>query len=257
VEIDLDHLTHTTLAALGSIANGADRMDESGHVRRLEAAFDAIIAFARAWENRPGDISNEEQAHLHQRIAGFYRDEEASWLEFLRLPSSFKSAMAVGVSSQIPVELAGHLTSSAKRFALLLPDRLKRSPKWLAAGAAAGALGCVAAATFISPIAIGALPMWSAIGAAIGAVVQPSRDESTDLSSSKAESRVDQAIRSATLLAIVLELQGRDEASITRVLDASIPEEAEQAQLSSAADVQSWLGDTRHRMDLALAREAR
>jgi hypothetical protein len=257
VEIDLDHLTHTTLTALGLIAIGEDRLDESGHVRRLEAAFDAISAFAREWESRPDLISNEEQARLHQRIAGLYRDQESTWREFLRVPFSFKSVMASGISSPIPADLAGHLKSSAKQFASLLPDRLKRSPKWLAAGAAAGALGCVAAATFISPIAIGALPMWSAIGAAIGAVVQPSRGESTDQSQRSTESRLDQSVRSAALLAMVLELQGRDERTITRVLDEAIPEAAEEAQLASAADVQNWLSDTRHRVDLALARETR
>jgi hypothetical protein len=125
----------------------------------------------------------------------------------------------------------------------------------MAAGAAAGALGCVAASSLVAPVAIAALPMWSAIGAALGAFVPPlvtaglKRDAKADV-----RPHIDAAVKSAALFAILLELQGRDEQSITRVLD-RVADDGETREFKTDADVAAWIDDLRHRLDLALVQE--
>ena len=73
---------------------------------------------------------------------------------------------------------------------------------------------------------------------------------------------IDDAVRAAALFALLLELQGRDEAAITRILDGALPDDAHQADAADATlgdprVCADWLDDVRHRLDLALAREAR
>ncbi len=71
-----------------------------------------------------------------------------------------------------PVE---RLKASADRIVDLLPLRLRQRPRWLAAGAMAGALGCIAAATLAAPGAIAALPLWAGMGAAL-TLIAPDRN---------------------------------------------------------------------------------
>ena len=113
------------------------------------------------------------------------------------------------------------LRESSRRMVDLLPARLRDTSRWLAAGAVAGALGCVAAATLVAPAAIVALPAWAGVGAALGDH-RPARlskqappDEPIDLTDAV----------NAALFAIVLELQGRDETEITRIIDRVAGEE--------------------------------
>lgn len=131
----------------------------------------------------------------------------------------------------------------------LLPMRLRKSPKWLAAGALSGALGCVAASLLISPVAIAALPAWAGIAAAVVAIWQPMGSEKT--APNIASDDVAAAVRAAALFAMVLELQGHAEADITRILDATIPDD-EQA-INNAKEVNDWLESLRHRFNIAVA----
>ena len=55
----------------------------------------------------------------------------------------------------------------------------------------------------------------------------------------------------AALFAVLLELQGRDEATISRVLDRTFEGGGE----VPAAQVRAFLDEIRHRLDLALAAE--
>ena len=112
----------------------------------------------------------------------------------------------------------------------------------------------------ISPVAIGALPLWSAIGAAVAAAVQPGGGGAKIAGESEPGDWSD-AVRAATLFALLLELQGRDETTISRVLEGAIEEddalgdgERPEGRARACAE---WLDDVRHRFDLALAREAR
>jgi hypothetical protein len=135
----------------------------------------------------------------------------------------------------------------------MLPARLQQSPKWLAAGAAAGALGCITAAAIISPVAIGSLPLWALIGAAVSAVVQPSPVEAA-CARKPLNAVHDQKVRSAALFAMLLELQGQNESTITRVLDRAIP--VDERPIDSAEEAQQWLRECAHQFGMALSREA-
>ena len=55
------------------------------------------------------------------------------------------------------------------------------------------------------------------------------------------------------LFALLLELQGRDEVSITRVLDQIFPDD--DSEIGTASSARRWLEGVRHRLDVALAGE--
>jgi len=240
VEVDLDHLTDRTASKLAAAVGG--ERDATPERRRLESAFEQIVEHARKWSDPP---STAEQAELHRAIARLHRESKA-WRKWLAPPGGLK-------------DLAGGLKRSADRVKTLLPARLRASPRWLAGGALAGALGCVAAATLVFPGAVAALPVWSAVGAAVGGVLQPKgkgRKNGEGESGATDATDFDQAIRAATLLALLLEVQGHDEAAIGRVLDRALPAESD-AIIGSVEAVPSFLSEVRHRADLALQEEAR
>jgi hypothetical protein len=136
----------------------------------------------------------------------------------------------------------------------LLPARLKKSGRWIAVGALAGALGCVAAATLAAPAAIAALPAWAGLGAGVAAALRWAG--ASDRSETRAETSegedLSQAVAAATLFALVLHLQGRDEAVITQVLD-EVLEEGDPPVMRDAEEVRAWLDTVARRLALALS----
>ena len=84
------------------------------------------------------------QAELQRAIAELYGGGRQAWQDLLR-------ARLGGVAPNL-----SELRESSRRMVDLLPARL-RNTRWLAAGAVAGALGCIAAATLVAPAAIVAL----------------------------------------------------------------------------------------------------
>ncbi len=239
VEVDLDHLTQTSLAKLVDLVGAPP---QSPAPRRVEAAFDVILDHYQRW---PASPTVKEQAQLHRAIGALYRDEHDAWRNFLRAPLDLTG------------DLAAPLRAGAQRVTSLLPPRLRVDARWMACGALAGALGCVAAATLLSPVAIAGLPMWTAIGAAVATATravksvdaEPADGETTD---SAARGN---ALRAAALFALLLELQGRDEVAITRILDQAIAQDAA-IDVDAIDAARRWLDDVRHRLDLALAKEA-
>ncbi|MHC4493449.1 MAG: hypothetical protein ACYTDU_17715, partial [Planctomycetota bacterium] len=202
----------------------------------IEEAFDVIAGRAAGWSGAPDD---REQAELHRAVAQLYRAEHAGWRTLL------------GAPHELAGDVAETLRGGAERMVGLLPPRLKTSSRWLAAGAVAGALGCVAAATLVTPVAISALPVWSGLGAGLAAAIRVATGGREKLSGDDATAP-GEAVRAATLFALVLELQGRGEAAITRILDKTAAAEQEE----EIADVRSFLDGVRHRLDLALGEEA-
>ncbi len=246
VELDLDHLTDTSERVLAELVGVVEVVGVASQpARRIEEAFDVIASHADAWRTEPG---TSEQAELHRAIARLYQHEMAGWRDLLHVPSDLKKLSAGDVTKA--------LRTSAERMTSLLPDRLKQSPKWLAAGAAAGALGCVAAATLAAPIAITALPAWAGMGAAIAGLwkLAPKSSASKDIDEPAGPPDLGGAVRAAALFAMLLELQGRGEATISRVLDRAVTQDDEQP-IESASHVQPYLTELRHRFDMALASE--
>lgn len=233
IEVDLDHLTdisHAKLARhIGAKPSASVTQD------RIEKAFTLILEHLTGWTEEP---DANAQAELHRQIAQLYRGERQSWQALL----------------QAKVKEGGNQTArlqtSASRMMNLLPGRLQRSSKWLATGALAGAMGCVAASTLIAPVAIAALPAWAGLGAAVSAVLQPlipHRENAAD------PERIDltEAVNSAALFAIVLELQGHDEAAITQVID-QVAVENEPPMIADLVAARTWLDTLRQRLNLAL-----
>ncbi|UCD76696.1 MAG: DUF2868 domain-containing protein [Phycisphaerales bacterium] len=260
IELDLDHVTDVSSARLATLLGEGD--ESLPPARRIEAAFDLIVRHLERWsssESTGAGPSAVKQAELHREVTALYRGEESAWRNLLHGSAEAAGEFAQRLKSG---EVGEQLKAGGARVVSLLPPRLKSSARWLAAGATAGALGCVAAAALLSPVAIGSLPIWAGLGAAIAGAASIGRGDAKSADGSEPTPApacgFADAVRAATLLALLLETQGRGEAAISRILDASIPEEsaegAEDPDTSQSA--RAWLDEVRHRFDLALAREA-
>lgn len=240
LELDLDHLTDASVGGLGRLVGVTGATTTAP--RRIEPAFELIADHVDQW---PGAPDAKQQARLHEEIALLYRRELPSWKALLRVPAELKG------------DLTAPLRSGAESVVALLPQRLRVRPRWLASGAAAGALGCVAASALLSPVAIGALPIWAALGAAVAGVAGTygPKKAAAPAEDPPALSGRGDAVRAAALFALLLELQGRDEAAITRILDQVICDD-DDLDAATAEQVGAWLDGLRHHLDLALASEA-
>ena len=236
LELDLGHVTDTSRNRLTRLLGYGGQ--EPGPRRRIEEAFALILEHAAEWSGQPGMA---RQAELQRAIARLYGGGRQAWQDMLR-------ARLSGGLPQL-----SELRESSRRMVDLLPSRL-RNTRWLAAGAVAGAVGCVAAATLVAPAAIVALPAWAGVGAALSALIGPSDtgkaarpDEPIDLAD---------AVNAAALFAVLLELQGRDETEITRIIDRVAGDEDPPAMHDVEA-IRAWLDALRSRLDLAVEAEER
>jgi hypothetical protein len=236
IELDLDHLTDTSRKRLMRLLGYGGQ--EPLPARRIDRAFALILEHAAGWSGPPG---MPKQAELQRAIAKLYGDRRQAWQDMLR----------VRLNGGMPQ--LSDLRESSRRMIDLLPARL-RNTRWLAAGAVAGALGCVAAATLVAPAAIVALPAWAGVGAALSALIGPGGkgraappEEPIDLTD---------AVNAAALFAIVLELQGRDETEITRIIDrVTVGEET--PELRDLDSARAWLDTLLARFDRALQDDQR
>lgn len=242
LDLDLDHLTADSRRRLAYLlAGGAPgSLRPSG---RLGRAFDLIAEHASGWNGEPDAAS---RAELHRAIAELWEADasDGGWRDLLRIRS---------VDLTRP---AKSLTTAAEQMVALLPLRLRLDPRWLAAGAAGGALACVAAAGIVAPVAIASLPAWAGLGAALTALL-PKRPGSKDDAAVSPEPDFAPAVEAAALFAMLLELQGRDETTIGRVLDRAIGAGTEDSALTGASAVRTWLEDLRVRFDAALIAEGK
>jgi hypothetical protein len=238
IEADLDHLTPASIAAIERAIAAArgERAAETGTIAIPSACFDeclaAIAAAAPVWCRTPPDAA--ARADLHRRIARIYEGSAPGG--DLRWP-----VPPLGLHDP-----AGSLRRAADRAAALLPHPLRLDPRWLAAGAAAGVLGCLAAAAMATPLAISALPLWAAAGSAAAALLDslrrggaggdlgPDAPDATDLF---------EPIAAAALQAVLFEYQGRGEAMISQRLEAAAPRPA--PRLASPGQVRQFLADLR------------
>jgi hypothetical protein len=234
MEIDLDQLTEVSRDRLARWFGAEARAPEKAPP--IEHAFALIVEHAGRWRRAPG---NPEQAELHRGIARIHGAESVRWQNLLRLP--------VGRG----LREADRLRMGAEGMLALLPARLKSSGRWIAAGALAGALGCVAAATLAAPVAIAALPAWAGLGAGVAAALRWAGASDRAETSSEVED-LSQAVAAAALFALVLHLQGRNEAEITQVLD-EVLEEGDPPVMHDAGEAQAWLDTVARRLGLALS----
>jgi len=240
IELDLDHATETSLAKLASIV-GTAAPPPLAVSNRLAGAFQIIVRHAKKWRVAP---SPAEEAQLHLEMAALYRSEILSWRERLEVDSLLKG------------DVRATLESAAQRVSAGIPQQLRLRPAWFAAGAAAGALGCIAAAAIVFPGAIASLPLWSGAGAAAGQLLARVRGEAAAQHTRNEDQIVDigDAVRAAALLAILLDLQGCDEAAISRALSQAIPDQ--EPEPITSENVKRQLDDLHARYSAARQREA-
>jgi hypothetical protein len=250
VEIDLEHLTDVTRARLREIVRGSVPGAGSGAPpRRLEEAFARIEHAALHWSDSPTDRG---LASLYSEISLMYGHESRSWggRFATQLAESVRKG-GLSMDAAIPA-----LRSAGDSIRSLLPASLTTTGKWIGAGALAGAIGCIAVAVTITPAAAAALPAWSLLGAAISAAASLARSAASHSEAHEPSSDLrmwDDAVRSATLFALVLELQGRPEERITRILARALPSDSEDRV--SAATLGRWLADIRFRAERAIIDE--
>lgn len=239
IETDLDHLTEASRRRLSAWLGGAggaptDASAARSSTRTVDAAFARIVDAVGTWRGRPDDAA---RAALQHEIARLYSANGGDWRRRLALPRG-----------EVTLSLM-QLTRSAEGMIAVLPERLRRSRRWLTVGAAAGALGCVAAAALVTPVALVALPAWVGTSAVIGAVIGGSvLDDDAGATVAADPEDVGDAVATAALFALVLELQGDDEATITHRLDRVIGD-AQPPRLTTAAAAADWLAALRSRLD--------
>jgi len=170
------------------------------------------------------------RGELETRVTALYRDRATT--------ASFAAPIAAAVRAAKSAEdFAAPMRQAASEALRLFPASLRRDPRWIAAGALAGALGCVAAGALISPVAIGALPIWAMLGGST-AWLLTSGSSSSDAPVTGAEDDVT-VWASAVTLTLLLELQGRSEAEISRRLDLILSPHPLPAHRSG---VGAWIG---------------
>jgi len=234
--LDLEHLTTASRARLCQ-ALGLDRVDDSPQAGALAKAFELIVEQAQGWRSYPDET---EQLRLHQAISQLFDTTSAQ--RNLRFPDL----------STLQNDPPGELKRSAEQFKNLLPTRLRTQPRWLAAGALGGALGCAALAALTNPAALAALPVWSLLGGVLAAVGVDS--STTPPAASNQTLDLSEPVSAAALFALVLSLQGRDEATITRLLDQTL--DSSPPVLADARAVRAWLTQLDKRLQQALAQDA-
>jgi hypothetical protein len=228
IEVDLDHLTDISRGRLAKVTGTRHRAPNAGG--HIEQAFALILEHVARWAGQPG---LPEQAELQREIARLYRGKTLPWQDLLRIRPKPNS------------DYAQQLKTGAHHMLELLPARLRMHPRWLTAGALAGSLACVAASTLVAPVAITALPAWAGLGAVISTFLPGSNASAAE----PLEERIDltDVVASAALFALVLELQDRDETTITHILDEVVG--AEDPPIIETLDgARAWLDTLRGRL---------
>jgi hypothetical protein len=236
IEVDLDHLTDQSARRLAHRLGGAPGAlaEDTGKEVAIGEAFAIIVDHARRWQDMPDE---RQRLDLQLAIAGLYRNRINHW------PGAVRLTLEDGIPD------ASSLSAAAERVVALLPGRMRISPRWLAAGALAGALGCLATATLAAPVALAALPAWTGLGAALAAVLERA---TTGETVATAESRdIGEPVAAAAMFALILHLQGREEATITDLLDRTLGDD-DVPRLADASAARAWLDATRDRLDSAL-----
>lgn len=249
--LDLDHLTEASVARVRALLNeGGDQSTPQAHrPSRLAEALQLVDEHAGAW---PGTtVEPKAVQKLHQSIAALYRADG-------RLADWFRRVASGDVSAPTdPESLRATVRHATETFHGWLPEALRSSPRWAVAGALTGAVGCISAAALLSPVVIGALPMWSIVGGAIGALGGLQRHRSAAAGAFNADdgpARGD-AIRSAALYAMVLDLQPAEEAVIARVLASTTEGLPDLSDDASDPARRRWLDELAGRFQAALAKE--
>lgn len=237
VEADLDHLTTSSRRLLReAIGPDRDRATPARASGELDLAFREIAEASSRWigEGRtPRLPAVEEEAELHRRIAARFGG-----------PGTLLESARIDFTAADPL---GSLRRAATRVEALLPASLRVRPSWLAAGAVAGALGCLAAATFATPLAISALPMWALAGGGLGGLLSTIRGRTASADPTTAEVDLGPAVCAAAMQAVLLAHQGLGEDRIGAALSAAF-DGNDPPRLDTPPAVRTWLDGVQARL---------
>lgn len=103
----------------------------------------------------------------------------------------------------------------------------------------------------MTPAAIASLPLWAGMGAALSALLKPQGAPPPAVATPV---DLGAAINSAALFALVLELQGRPEAAITRIIDRTAGT-GDPSVIPNLDAARRWLEELRQRCDAACRAE--
>jgi len=182
LELDLDHMTDASRARLADFLAGERSMAAGDEAERCARAMTRLRAFAA--EAQPGDpadvvpVSAASAAGLHADLLRLYGGTEpqgaVSRLLHDLIPGNagMRSAEVAGALAKNP---EAFLSAGAAGMLARLPKLVQREGRWVVAGAAGGALACMAAAMLAAPAAAAALPAWSLFGAAVTAAMRSLR----------------------------------------------------------------------------------
>ncbi|MGA1391972.1 MAG: DUF2868 domain-containing protein [Phycisphaerales bacterium] len=245
VEVDLDHLTVNSRRALReAIEPPPDRKTSSPASAELDLAFHEVVEAASRWVGDGGASRTptvEEEADLHRRIAARFGG-----------PGTLLESARLGFT---PTDPLGSLRRAANRVEGLLPDSLRVRPAWLAAGAVAGALGCLAAATLATPLAISALPMWALTGGGLGGLLSTLRGRAPSTDPTGREVDLGPAVSAAAMQAVLLAHQGLGEDRIGTALSSAF-DSHEPPRLKTPQEVRAWLDGVGARLAAARTLES-
>lgn len=222
LEMDLNHLTDTSRSKLAAHLGLTYKPGSQGGSQFIPACT-LIIAHVEGWAQLPDATAQTELQRAIARLYGHRR--EAFKLAMPTLDLSKKSVRA-------------QLQHSAEWARQLLPPRLRSNPRWLAAGALSGALGCVALATLTTTAALAALPLWSGLGATLSLFMTPQPPKQTMAGQ---QPDLAEPVAAAALFTLLLELQGRTEAEITAALDQLL--DAQMPVIHNANEARLWLDE--------------
>lgn len=227
IELDLTHLTDTSRSQFAQHLGLSYASRRTGR-SHIEPACELIVRHVEGWSQPPDAPAQTELQRAIARLYGHRRDR-------------FKLALP-----QLDVSHASapqQLQRSAEWARQMLPPRLRSNPRWLAAGALSGALGCVALATLTNPAALAALPLWSGLGATLTALRKPA--PSPDTEGTPPQPDLAEPVAAAALFALLLELQGRSEAEITHALDQLL--DAQMPVIRNGHQARAWLDTLQRR----------
>ncbi|MGA1630792.1 MAG: DUF2868 domain-containing protein [Phycisphaerales bacterium] len=237
VDVDLDHLTANSRRALrDAMEPRPDRIAAPRVGGELELAFHEIDEAAARWLGDGRALRTptvEEEAELHRRIAARF-GPAGPLLESARLDFA-------------PDDALGSLRRAASRVESLLPASLRVRPSWLAAGAVAGALGCLAAATLATPLAISALPMWALTGGGLGGLLSTLRSRAAAPPAAGAEVDLGPSVAAAAMQAVLLAHQGLGEDRIGAALSTAFVAD-DPPRLDSLPAIRAWLDVVKARL---------
>ena len=222
---------------LAGMSSSDEQSRPGDRIAVLDQSLATIAEHAERWTGTP---SIQDQTLLHQQLLDISRNATQT---ADATPASMvgdgwahvrMQAESVFEATRDPAAAFDNTRSFVARESMRLRDRLPPDlrviPRYAAAGALAGACGCLAAAISVTPVAFASLPAWTAAGAAVASVIRLARspggsgnaasDAMNDGDALESIVTTDEAVDAAIIGVLVRLGQGAGESGIHTILRA-------------------------------------